>query len=395
MNKKDFCWIFNPEHDMALADDKTSYIPPSTIRKMADDLALLPVWFADIPGCVLAASAYNSDYLNWCKTLFDLPLRLMTRNELSTASDIEFFPWGWDRPLVNNLQQCGVRKNDLPGDGYLSLIRCLSHRSQAIELFTRLNYSPNLCGGANLLTTLDECRNFVETHPRAVLKAPLSGSGKGLNWCKGQFTPLIESWCKRLLSTQQGVIAESVYDKVLDFAMEFYLDGVQPVGKFIGYSLFETSASGAYEGNLLCSDQYIEDQIARFVSKDLVEGLKQQVAATLGRLLSGYKGYVGVDMMVCRFSDEPIYRVHPSVEINLRLNMGVVAHQVYKNYVVPQRRGVYKVVRHPSGEEALKWHQEMQAQYPLVVEDGRVASGYLALTPVVRHTQYVSAIWIE
>ena len=75
--------------------------------------------------------------------------------------------------------------------------------------------------------------------------------------------------------------------------------------------------------------------------------------------------------------------------------MGVVAHQVYKNYVVPQRQGVYKVVRHPSGEEALKWHQEMQAQYPLVVEDGRVASGYLALTPVVRHTQYVSAIWIE
>ncbi len=395
MNKKDFCWIFNPEHDMALADGKHSYIAPASIRKMADDLALLPVWFADSAGYVLAASAYNADYLAQCKTLFNLPLELMTRSELPVRLGLTLSPWGWDEALVSSLRQCGIEAAVLPSNEYLNLTRALSHRSKAIELFNSLPSSTVLCSAAKLLTTLVDCRCFVENYPRVVLKAPISGSGKGLNWCKGQFTTLIETWCKRLLSTQKGVVAEPVFDKMLDFAMEFSLDGEQQRAKFIGYSLFCTSASGAYEGNVLCSDQEIEEKLSQYVSGKLLIDLQQQIAVGLAKLLAGYKGCVGVDMMICRFDDEPIFRVHPSVEINLRLNMGVVAHHIYKNYVVPQHQGVYKVVRHSSGEEAVKWHQEMQTQHPLVVEQGRVASGYLALTPVVRHTQYVAAIWIE
>ena len=46
------------------------------------------------------------------------------------------------------------------------------------------------------------------------LKAPLSGSGKGLNWCKGAFTPLIERWCARVIEQQGGVVGEPIYSVI-------------------------------------------------------------------------------------------------------------------------------------------------------------------------------------
>ena len=41
---------------------------PATIRRMAEDLALLPIWYAQPGSGVLASSAYNADYLNRCNS---------------------------------------------------------------------------------------------------------------------------------------------------------------------------------------------------------------------------------------------------------------------------------------------------------------------------------------
>ena len=40
-------------------------------------------------------------------------------------------------------------------------------------------------------------------------------------------------------------------------------------------------------------------------------------------------------MMICRFpeNEKPFFRIHPCVEINLRMNMGVVARFLYDRYV--------------------------------------------------------------
>ncbi len=37
----------------------------------------------------------------------------------------------------------------------------------------------------------------------------------------------------------------------------------------------------------------------------------------------------------------------------------------------------------------------MQAEYPLVIKDGKIKSGYLALTPIDKHTQYTATIAIK
>ena len=58
----------------------------------------------------------------------------------------------------------------------------------------------------------------------------------------------------------------------------------------------------------------------------LRDRLEQELSLRFGTI---YNGYLGVDMMICRFPGSPVYRIHPCVEINLRMNMGVVARHIY------------------------------------------------------------------
>ena len=47
-------YIFNPDHDLALASGDVNYMPPATARRMAEELALLPAWYASAGSAVLA-----------------------------------------------------------------------------------------------------------------------------------------------------------------------------------------------------------------------------------------------------------------------------------------------------------------------------------------------------
>jgi len=57
-----------------------------------------------------------------------------------------------------------------------------------------------------------------------------------------------------------------------------------------------------------------------------------------------------VDMMVCRSDKENGYRVHPCVEINMRMNMGVVARLFYDRFVALGSKGCFAVEYVPDNE---------------------------------------------
>ena len=67
-----------------------------------------------------------------------------------------------------------------------------------------------------------------------------------------------------MAALQGGVIAEPIYNKVEDFALEFYSDGAGEV-TFAGYSLFRTGKSGMYEGNYLLSNEAIRGKLSQYV----------------------------------------------------------------------------------------------------------------------------------
>ena len=388
-------WIFNPDNDLALADGGANYIAPNKVRQMVDDLAMLPMWYADAESYVLAHSAYNQEFLNQMKEKFQLSVKLITFSELSDSKCFSFYPWGWNLSLYNILSHYGVNQYYLPSFDYIDKLRILSHRNQAVNLLPNLRLNHNFCGESNLLTSLECCRRFVEGHKHCVLKAPLSGSGKGLNWCKGVFTDNIAGWCQRNIHLQGGVIGEPIYDKIIDFAMEFYFSADGKVN-FIGYSLFNTSQSGLYEGNLLASDKHIESVLCKFVSIDDLHALRSQLAESLSiNYGKQYSGYLGVDMMICKFDVSPYYRIHPCVEINMRMNMGVVSHTIYQRYVKSDSKGTFSIDYCMDNVELQARYHQLSLDKPLQIVNGRVVSGYLPLTPISSHTQYHAFILIE
>ncbi len=389
-------YLFNPEHDLALASGETNYMAPASARRMASELALLPMWYAEEGSAVLAPSAYNLDYVKKIQELLGLSVDLITEPELAIEPDLDIRPWGWDVALRKRLSVLGVDEVLLPSMGQLNDLREYSHRSKAVALLPELQLNEYFCGESYYLKTPEEWKRFVEGRKECLLKAPLSGSGKGLNWCKGIFTPFISGWCTRVAASQGGVIAEPIYNKVEDFAMEFYSDGAGEL-TFVGYSLFHTGKSGMYEGNCLLSNEAIRKQLAQYIPlealMDLENCLKYRLSALVGTV---YKGYLGVDMMICRFpeNEKPVFRIHPCVEINLRMNMGVIARFLHDRYVRPGSTGRFVIDYHPSEGEALQEHERMSATYPLESREGRVYSGYLPLVPVHKRSCYRAWIWV-
>lgn len=389
-------YLFNPEHDLALASGEANYMAPASARRMASELALLPMWYAEEGSAVLAPSAYNLDYVKKIQELLGLSVDLITEPELAIEPDLDIRPWGWDVALRKRLSVLGVDEVLLPSMGQLNDLREYSHRSKAVALLPELQLNEYFCGESYYLRTPEEWKRFVEGRKECLLKAPLSGSGKGLNWCKGIFTPFISGWCTRVAASQGGVIAEPIYNKVEDFAMEFYSDGAGEL-TFVGYSLFHTGKSGMYEGNCLLSNEAIRKQLAQYIPSealmDLENCLKYRLSALVGTV---YKGYLGVDMMICRFpeNEKPVFRIHPCVEINLRMNMGVIARFLHDRYVRPGSTGRFVIDYHPSEGEALQEHERMSATYPLESREGRVYSGYLPLVPVHKRSCYRAWIWV-
>lgn len=389
-------YIFNPEHDLALASGEANYMAPASARRMASELALLPMWYAKEGSAVLAPSAYNLDYVKKIQELLGLSVDLITEPELAIEPDLDIRPWGWDVALRKRLSVLGVDEVLLPSMGQLNDLREYSHRSKAVALLPELQLNECFCGESYYLKTPEEWKRFVEGRKECLLKAPLSGSGKGLNWCKGIFTPFISGWCTRVAASQGGVIAEPIYNKVEDFAMEFYSDGAGEL-TFVGYSLFHTGKSGMYEGNCLLSNEAIRKKLSQYVPlealMDLENCLKYRLSALVGTV---YKGYLGVDMMICRFpeNEKPVFRIHPCVEINLRMNMGVIARFLHDRYVRPGSIGRFVIDYHPSEGEALQEHERMSATYPLESREGRVYSGYLPLVPVHKRSCYRAWIWV-
>ena len=155
----------------------------------------------------------------------------------------------------------------------------------------------------------------------------------------------------------------------------------------MGYSLFEADCRGIYKENVLASDQVIESRLASYVPMEVLSEITKRCVDELDALLFGsYVGYLGVDLMVCQ--DDEGYKVHPCVEVNLRMNMGVVSRLFYDNYVCEGTEGRYVIEYIPKNGEALRFHEAMQKEYPLEMENGQVKRGYLSLTPVFEDTSY-------
>lgn len=387
-------YIFNPWHDMALANFTPYFKVSSEIIRMSDDLSSLPVWYAPDDALIMISDRNRVE--SFISQVY--PFRKLDGSRFLENCCIPcgIVPWGWNPALVRMLNGLGIDSRFLPNDEELEKIRFLSSRQRCVDVLSVLSSVDGTCGKAFFCSSMDEVRNHLQANGKLILKAPWSGSGRGL--CRVSpdvWNANTEGWVSRILRTQGCVMAEPIYNKVCDFAMEFYSSSSGEVS-FAGYSLFETDEFGNYKQNVLMSDSNIESHLLSYnISVDTLNKVRGQLVDILGRMVAGnFTGYFGVDMMICNQDGNIL--LHPCVEINMRMNMGVVSRIIFDRYLCSSSYGIFLIEHYNADGEALIAHQRMSVEQPMVVDSlGRIKSGYLTLTPVLSSTRYQAYVIVK
>ncbi len=381
-------YVFNPDTDLALANGAGNYTPTAPVRQMIHDLSVLPMWYAEPGSSVLADGEYNEEFLQAMSELFHLDVKLISLKDLPSVEEpIMVCPWGWNRSFRNMLHRAGVDMAYLPNDFELDEQRKLSQRNVTSVVLDLFKDEPGFCGlSLNLLKT-SECENYCNIMTSiggVVFKEPWSSSGKGLLWCRDAFTEKDRNWCQRVIDTQGYVTMSPIYNKVQDFAMEFFVDEAHNNEvTFLGYSLFDTDMRGSYKGNTLLDNQEIEHYLTDYVPLEHLQKTKQMVGSFLG--VYGYRACVGVDMMIC---EEPSGMcIHPCVEINFRATMGFLARILKDEYLTKEAHGRFVVQHFHTSEELQAFVKENRNKAPLQIQKGRIRSGFMTLVPVTPTSQ--------
>ena len=293
-------FIYNPEHDLCIANGDENFVPPRSAVEFAKE---------------------NTDLSRYL--------------ERPNKQRRQIIPWGWNQVLKKRLINEGVDPATLPSEEELQFIRTHSRREFALDSHSRLS-----CGDPQVIgpdyriaaTSVGEIETFITANGSAVLKSPLSGSGKGIRFVRERLSESDEGWCRRTLDKQGAVIVERRFEIIKECAMLFecHHEGID----FIGYSLFE-SRNGAYSRNILASNEEIEDIIAGYVSRDTLAAVREELTSILADTLVGhYEGFLGVDQIICQAGSPALV---PVSEINLRMTMGLIArnrHDKLKSQII-------------------------------------------------------------
>lgn len=382
-------YVFNPDTDDALAVNSPYYMPSAAVAKMEEDLSLLPVWYGD--GGYAVGSCDGDDCF-----------RLLTEG-LSPAVDVspvlrgadEVSVWGWDRAVVRRLAAAGLPAGVLPDEAFLDDCRRMSSRETGIKLLSLLSACRGTGGRRHLVTDVKEIDGLGLPAAGGVAKKLWSSGGRGL--CRfslplqGDKAGRISRW----LRNTGAVICEPFYTKVTDFAMEFFRD-VSGRVRFCGYSLFVNDKNCGYDYSRLLPDDEVEKILCRYVSGDVLAGVRETAVRVMpGMFDFDYTGYFGIDMMICRDDDAGGCFLHPCVELNLRMNMGVLAGLFRERYLAEGSAGILKIVGFRSCGELLQWRDAMMRESVPVMECGRLVSGNVCLTPVSASTCYAVYVSVK
>lgn len=310
-------YLFNPEHDLALAHGAHNYTAPPFARRLRHDLRLLPAWVATAGSFVAVPDDCDLDADRRWLLEHGLDVSPVKFSSIADLGPCRIHPWGWNATLRHRLQQAGVAPDFLPTEDQLEWIRRLSHRRTTIAVHQALA-SPL---APVELSTMDEVSRFMKAHPGCYLKMPWSGSGKGIYRV---LDPVhdnhVPRWIEGALNRQGSLLCEVGLDRVQDLAIECECrDGKTHL---TGYSVFDSDFHSQFGTGRVAPMAELHQYLV-----DRYPGLDQAVNVTIATLDSiiapHYSGPVGVDMMLYKKENGEI-ALNPCVEINLRMTMGMV-----------------------------------------------------------------------
>ena len=322
-------FFFNPDNDLALAAGVAQFTPPANPLALRQSGALLPIWWADENDYVLVESIPDKEIIDRFRKKFGLKAQVITKVPENVADDLICCPWGWSANSRLIFKKAGAK--NLPSDENLERLRQLSHRRFSIEVNRRLrdNFGIETPPLPKEVISAEEVMNLLDSQHDYIAKSPWSSSGRGMAQLSSMSKNAAISFVSGVISRQGSVILEKTLNKILDFAMLFESDekGV----KFIGYSVFSTNANGGYSSNIVANDSTLKSMLTKYITASKLDNIKSSLESVLSDSISGvYLGPLGVDMMV--YSDCGQTAVAPTIEVNLRMTMGIVAHYLASRF---------------------------------------------------------------
>ena len=392
---------FNPDHETAVLNASKHYHPPAHVAKIQTDLAFLPAWYASAGDFVYMETSLPDDFILSCKPL-NFRVNPVTPDDFSENREtfqhsiIEL--WGISPQSVHFFERLNQQWNlSLIIPRWKEELRFLGSRFASRELLAGLldripgieqEILPRFISD---METIEQ--QIVQSQEQLLIKSPYSSSGRGLlRLLPGKLPQSERQILGGMLRKQKQVSIERLLDKHLDFSMQFE-NSAEGETRFIGYSIFRTNTKGAYEKSRLAGQAYLEKQITRWIDPDILLQTRKTLTERINEMYAPYyTGVIGVDMLIYKVGNS--YRLHPCVEINMRKTMGYSAVRLTEKYLHPDSQGELFIEYNRDPQATDQKHKQLQSLYPLVIEGGRIRSGYLSLCPVTDSTNYRAYVLI-
>lgn len=387
---------FNPGHETAVLLGKKNYTAPSNVRIMTEDLSILPMWYAKENDFVLTEHILSAVFHQNCEQLFNRILATpVSREDINKVMHGEYViqasPWGISPHALNLFSS--LNNSCISVSEWKDTYKILTGRQTSrccLDLLSEMFPDIKLPSKPQFYNNIKLLSDYIEAHygETLILKSPFSSSGRGLLWIQYplRWGKKELMWAKSVIDKQGEVSVEPALDKCLDFAMEFYSDGKGNIS-YEGLSVFSTEERGAYSGNIIGNEKILEKELLKYVSYNQIATTKEMLGNALRKIFSKeYRGFLGVDMLV--YNENGSCYIHPCVEINMRYTMGMVALQLSRNFIDNATTGKFIVTFEKENGAALKKHEEMKRNFPLIFKNGKIETGYFSLCPVMENTHY-------
>ena len=334
-------YLFNPEHDLALAHGAHNYTAPPFARQLRYDLRLLPAWVASAGSYIAVSDDAPVDEDRGWLSDHCLDVTPVNVGQIADLGACRIHPWGWDAALRYHLLQAGVSPDDLPTDEALDWIRRLSHRRTTIAVHQALGEAFSPCPVE--LTTVAEVSAFAAAHPGCYLKMPWSGSGKGIyRVIDPQGDNHVPRWIAGALKRQGSLLCEVGLERVQDFAVECVCRDGKTV--LTGYSVFDSDFHSQFGTGIIAPMEELHQLLLR--QYPALDQIINNVLIALDAIVAPhYSGPLGIDMMLYKKENGTV-ALNPCVELNLRMTMGMVTAAMGSRHNL---RGKFMIENNVSG----------------------------------------------
>ena len=387
-------FLFNPTCEYAIANGSPNWQPNRLLQKMESDLSTLPLFFAGKNDFVLVDKLPTSGFIeNLHRTSVEIPYFIL-KNEANCNRQFiqlpknKILPWGWSpaaHQLLHQLKHsCSSEFRQSPVFNWKPEHREITSRKFAIDILKQVSnpiyadyllppeLTPKIC------ITQTDFENAIRQWGKIMVKAPWSSSGRGLQpITKTPVHPKVWEKVMGIVKEQGYAIAEPYLNKALDLAFLFELKK----GKvdFQGISNFCTNKKGQYEGNWLNGfPRTLEKRVLEFADF-VVSEIRQPLIKTIenSEMAIFYEGVFGVDTLIY-FDENQSLKINPCLEINVRHTMGLLSLRLEK-LILQNKKGVYRIYYQP-GTSFYTFKKEMEKKHPLKISEGKIESGFLAIT---------------